>query len=214
MARKYNLKKHKDSKILIADNIVLFCHEFVTDFNATRAAVAAGYSKKTARSQGSRLLTRVDVQEYISTLTRKVTKKYELTSNRIVEEMMRIAFSDLRDVMEWAGTTVKLKDSKELTDAAAVCISEVSISETTKSWNMKVKMYDKIAALKFLHEHFTIKNPNAPIGNNPDSTNNNNNGNLQDVTPKFNNFTYEELLALRKLSEANTRGTKGNTNPT
>ena len=40
-----------------------FCDEYLVDFNATRAAKVAGYSEKTARSQGQRLLTNVDIQK-------------------------------------------------------------------------------------------------------------------------------------------------------
>ena len=42
-----------------------FCELYAADPNATAAAMAAGYSEKTARAQGARLLTNVDIQEYI-----------------------------------------------------------------------------------------------------------------------------------------------------
>jgi len=45
-----------------------FAREFVIDRNATQAAVRSGYSVRTAKQQGSRLLTKVDVQEEISLL--------------------------------------------------------------------------------------------------------------------------------------------------
>jgi phage terminase small subunit len=38
-----------------------FVAEYIVDFNATQAAFAAGYSKKTAREQECRLLTNVHV---------------------------------------------------------------------------------------------------------------------------------------------------------
>ena len=41
----------------------LFILEYQKDFNATRAAVAVGYSPKTAYSQGQRLLKDPDVKE-------------------------------------------------------------------------------------------------------------------------------------------------------
>lgn len=39
----------------------LFVEAYLADPNATQAAVKAGYSKKTAKSQGARLLTNVDI---------------------------------------------------------------------------------------------------------------------------------------------------------
>ena len=46
-----------------------FCLEYVKTGNATEAAIEAGYSEKTARSQGQRLLTNVDIKNYIDELT-------------------------------------------------------------------------------------------------------------------------------------------------
>ena len=46
----------------------IFAKEYLVDHNATQAAVRSGYSVRTAKQQGSRLLTKVDVQEEISLL--------------------------------------------------------------------------------------------------------------------------------------------------
>lgn len=44
----------------------VFAFEYVKDWNATRAALVAGYSEKTAYSQGARLLKNVEIQNFIS----------------------------------------------------------------------------------------------------------------------------------------------------
>lgn len=46
-----------------------FCEEYVILGNATEAAKRAGYSEKTAKSQGSENLTKPDIQKYIKELT-------------------------------------------------------------------------------------------------------------------------------------------------
>ena len=46
----------------------MFANEFVKDLNASQAAMRCGYSEKTARSQGSRLLTDANILERISEL--------------------------------------------------------------------------------------------------------------------------------------------------
>lgn len=46
----------------------VFAKEYLLDHNATRAAIRAGYSAHTAKQQGSRLLTKVDVQTEIAAL--------------------------------------------------------------------------------------------------------------------------------------------------
>lgn len=45
-----------------------FCVEYLVDLNATQAAIRAGYSEKTAHSQGPRLLENVEVQKRIKEL--------------------------------------------------------------------------------------------------------------------------------------------------
>lgn len=56
-----------------------FCLEYAASGNATKAAIAAGYSPKTARVQGNRLLTKADIQRRLRELgtdiqTRKIAK--------------------------------------------------------------------------------------------------------------------------------------------
>ena len=43
-----------------------FVTEYLIDFNATQAAIRAGYSKKTAYSQGQRLLKHAEVQKALA----------------------------------------------------------------------------------------------------------------------------------------------------
>ena len=45
-----------------------FAEHYAANPNATEAARVAGYSDRTARSQGQRLLTNDDIQEYIKEL--------------------------------------------------------------------------------------------------------------------------------------------------
>lgn len=50
------------------DKQKLFFKEYIVDSNATQAAIRAGYSKKTAYSQGQRLLKKVEGQAYMKEL--------------------------------------------------------------------------------------------------------------------------------------------------
>jgi len=78
----------------LTDKQARFCKEYVIDFNASRAAKAAGYSLKTAEKIGSENLKKVDVQKEIKRLQVKTNKKLEVTAERVVEELARIGFSD------------------------------------------------------------------------------------------------------------------------
>lgn len=56
---------------MIVDDVKLtakqrrFCDEYLIDTNATQAAIRAGYSEKTAYSQGQRMLKNVETKAYI-----------------------------------------------------------------------------------------------------------------------------------------------------
>ena len=71
-----------------------FCKEYVIDFNATRAAEAAGYSKNTARNIASENLTKPDIQDEIQRLTKKTTENLEVSAERVVEELAKMGLTD------------------------------------------------------------------------------------------------------------------------
>ena len=74
-----------------------FCEEYVIDLNATQAAIRAGYSKKTARSQGQRLLTNVDIQNFIQTLKAEVAERNNITIDWVVQKLKEVVDKDEKD---------------------------------------------------------------------------------------------------------------------
>lgn len=60
-------------------------------FNATQAAITAGYSKKTAQEQGSQTLSKLIVQEAVQAFMGKATKKALVTTEDIVKGLYDIA---------------------------------------------------------------------------------------------------------------------------
>lgn len=61
-----------------------FCSEYVACRSATRAAKAAGYSEKTAYSQGWALLKKPEIQEKISELSAEVYQANFVTAEELV----------------------------------------------------------------------------------------------------------------------------------
>ena len=68
----------------------LFVKEYLIDFNATQAALRAGYSPKTAYSQGPRLLDNVEIQREIEKGKQKTLKKLEITREDILKKAYNI----------------------------------------------------------------------------------------------------------------------------
>ena len=71
-----------------------FIKEYLIDQNATRAAKEAGFSEKTAYSQGQRLLKNVEVRAEIESENAKVNARLDLTVDRVKQEIARLAFYD------------------------------------------------------------------------------------------------------------------------
>ena len=68
----------------------LFVEEYLIDFNATQAAIRAGYSENTAYSQGPRLLDNVEIQMEIEKGKQKTLKKLEITREDILKKAYNI----------------------------------------------------------------------------------------------------------------------------
>ena len=72
----------------------LFAKEYAVDHNATQAAIRAGYSTKTAKSQGQRLLTNADIRKAVNQADTKATTKLELTHQLVLEGLHGIATNE------------------------------------------------------------------------------------------------------------------------
>lgn len=133
-----------------------FCEEYLIDLNATQAAIRAGYSVKTANEQGSQLLAKLSVQEEISAKMAERSKRTGVNQDRIVQELARLAFCNLTDVVDRDG---KIRDSATEDDLA--CIESMKVKKTSigSGENIsdieerEVKIYSKIKALELLGKH-------------------------------------------------------------
>ncbi len=141
-----------------------FVEEYLLDLNATQAAVRAGYSPKTAKQQGQRLLTKVDVQAAVAEAQKARSERTNAEADEVVLELKRLAFSNIRQYVEWGPDGVKLKDSTGLDDAASRCIAEVSETKSEKGGTVKFKLHDKRAALTDLMRHLGLFNDNLNLG--------------------------------------------------
>ena len=115
-----------------------FCDEYLIDLNATRAyKVAYSNCKKddSARKAGSRLLTNVDVQNYISEKIKEREQRTEITQDMIIKELAKIALFNIKDIYNENGT---LKKVTELDDDTAKAISGVKIQQ--KAGAMKISI--------------------------------------------------------------------------
>lgn len=145
-----------------------FVAEYLIDLNATQAAIRAGYSENGASVQGSKLLANAKVQAAIQEAQAKRSEKTGITQERVLLELARIGFADIRKTVAWGSAPegavdedgnpmlypVELKPSGEVDDDTAAAISEVSLT----AQGVKLKMHDKLSALDKIARHLGMLN--------------------------------------------------------
>jgi phage terminase small subunit len=135
----------------------LFITRYLVDFNATQAAVDAGYSKKTARQTGCDILAKPYIQAAIKKEIDIILKDTRALSLRVVRECEKIAFGKISDIMEFDDDGVTLKSSEEIDSSTIESISfDKTFSKGGTSEKKRVKLYSKEKALEILAKYTTL----------------------------------------------------------
>lgn len=151
----------------MTDSQKRFCDEYLIDLNASRAYKVAYKNCKsdlTARTNGSKLLTKTNIQEYISKKQKEIEKRTEVTQDMIIKELAKIAFLDIRKLYTENG---QLRNVADIDDDTAGAISSLETLEEYDGYGdnrekigdtQKVKLLDKTKALELLGRHLGIFN--------------------------------------------------------
>jgi len=65
-----------------------FCEEYLIDFNATQAAIRAGYSAKTACEIGSQNLRKLHISKKIDELKKNRSERTKITQEQVLKAIM------------------------------------------------------------------------------------------------------------------------------
>lgn len=140
-----------------------FVREYLIDLNATQAARRAGYSERTARQAGAENLSKPVIQAAIQEGQRARKERTESDADRVVRELARLAYSDLRKLVDWGPDGVALKDSAEIPDDAAACVESVSQTTSLSGGSIKIKLHSKVSALGLLAKHLGLLKDPTPL---------------------------------------------------
>lgn len=128
----------------LTDKQKLFYQEYLIDANATQSAVRAGYSKKTAYSQGQRLLKKVEGRKYLDELMAE--KEKHLIADQ--DEVLKYLTSVLRG--ESQSTEIVVLGTGEGCSEARTILKEPSEKDRLKAAELLGKRYgiytDKVQA--------------------------------------------------------------------
>lgn len=150
-----------DKTLNLTDKQIFFCKEYIIDFNATQAAIRAGYSQDSAGSIGGENIQKPEIQHYIQELKERRSKRLDISADKILIELSKVAFSDLR---KFYGVDGQLLPIQSIDDDCAGAISLLksyeekvqgvdSDDEIIQGTNKEIKLYDKLKALELLGKH-------------------------------------------------------------
>ena len=141
-----------------------FCQEYLKCLNATRAAIKSGYSAANADKIGSNLVRKSRVTARLKELQAARSRRYEISAERILEELAKLAFSDITDYVSFNESGVRLKESSDLNPKQRAAILEVSEVLNQHGGTTKFKLHDKVKALELLGKYqklFTDKHEHS-----------------------------------------------------
>lgn len=139
-----------------------FVAEYLVDLNATQAAIRAGYSRKTAGSQGQRLLKNVETARAIAAANERRKHEVQITAGEVLNELRRIGLADLSQAFDANGA---LRPLDQIPLDVRQSIAGVDIDELSEGrgdakeivgQTKKVRFHDKLKALELLGKHLRL----------------------------------------------------------
>lgn len=138
-----------------------FVEEYLIDLNATQAAIRAGYSAKTAKQQGQRLLTNVDVSEALAGAKMDRSERTRVDADWLLHRLSLEAEADMADLYDDAG---KIKPVREWPliwrqglVAGVETVRERGGDDDAISFVDKVKISDRAKRLELIGRHIGVQ---------------------------------------------------------
>ena len=136
-----------------------FCEEYQIDLNATRAAIRAGYSPKSAKTNGPRLLENAGVRARVEAMMARLSRRTGVSSERVVRELARVAFASMPDVADMRTATLR----PEATEDDRAAIASVRVKDGDVFTEREIRMCDKVRALELLGKHLGMFTDNVRV---------------------------------------------------
>ena len=142
----------------------VFAEEYLMDLNATQAAIRAGYSEKTAKSQGQRLLTDVDVAAYIAKGKEERSERTKIDADWLLKRLADEAEADVADLYNEAGGLKPVHEWPEIWRKGLVAGLDVHQEYEYEDGQkipdgmiMKVRLSDRIKRLELIGKHVDVQ---------------------------------------------------------
>lgn len=139
-----------------------FVEAYLVDPNAKQAAIAAGYSAKTAETAGPRLYRNVQVRAEIDKRNEKRADKAGIKAETVIAELVRFALLDIGKAFRPDGTLLPLHEMPEDVRRAISGFETEELYEGADGEKFslgkvrKVKFWDKTKGLELLGRHLKM----------------------------------------------------------
>lgn len=151
----------------------MFVEEYLVDLNGLQAAIRAGFSENSAGQIAHQLLQKPHVALAVQEALDARTRRLRVTQDRVVVELARIAFADLRQLVTWGEESTTFRPSNELDEETAATVASVK-SKTTRyvredgdaeeRVELEIKAHDKVSALRELRAHLGVPDKHEVTG--------------------------------------------------
>jgi len=143
-----------------------FCELYLTKYygNATQSAIHAGYSKKTAYSQGQRLLKNVEIIKYMSKLKAELLEEMKNDHYNTIKNLRALANFNIQDLYDEKSNLKLIKDLPSEV-AYAISSTETIIKKDGEEWDIitSMKTESKLKALETMSKIQKLYEDIAPV---------------------------------------------------
>ncbi|MFA6241288.1 MAG: terminase small subunit [Candidatus Hydrogenedentales bacterium] len=152
--------------------------ELYVELNNAAEAYRKAYNSTSlyAGQRAHQLLKLTKVAAYLTSLRAPALKKAEMTVERVLNELGKVAFTDLPGIIQWDGSVMTLESFEALTPEQRGCIQELSVTEDvfvdragnqTTTRKVRIKLHPKLQALQQIADHLGMNKPDpskhAPV---------------------------------------------------
>jgi phage terminase small subunit len=170
-----------------------FIEEYLTDLNATQAAIRAGYSKRTARQQGALNMANAAIGAAIAEAMEKRSERTVITADAVLARFWDIATADPNEIVSvrvtkcigcYGGESSNDHPDKDCKACGGEGIGRVVIADMKSlkgaarklyagakqtKFGVEVQLHDQMKALESVARHLGMFNDKLKLVNDPEN---------------------------------------------
>jgi len=137
-----------------------FVFEYLVDYNATQAAIRAGYSERSAGVIGHELLKKPKILEAVAAAAEGRLERLKINADYVLERLLEVDQMDVGDILADDGTVLPIREWPEVwrTNVSAIDVVEILNAGEMAAASVlkKIKWPDKTKNRELLGKHVDV----------------------------------------------------------